>query len=78
MGFSYEEIAKRALLLPFEQRIELARRLWESVGGPGPAMSEEELLEEALRRDAEIEAGQVEGISHEEVMLAARKAIGLI
>jgi putative addiction module component (TIGR02574 family) len=77
MSISNDDLTTQALALPVGKRIALAQQLWDSVGGPESAMTEEEVDKEVSRRAAEIEAGEVEGISHEDVMRAARKAIGL-
>ncbi|MCG8586810.1 MAG: addiction module protein [Pirellulales bacterium] len=77
MTLSRDEIEKRALELPLNQRLELAQRLWDSVEPPSSFMEDKGAVQEALRRNAEIEAGLVKGVSHEEVMQNARRAIGL-
>jgi len=76
MNLSNTDLTAQALALPLGQRIELAQQLWNSIGGPEPAWTDEEIIKEALRRDAEITAGLAETFTHEEVMRDARKAIG--
>ena len=77
MPADISKIADTALRLPAEQRAHLAEKLWESLGDPYLAdqRSDDDALAEAKRRDAEIESGQVEPLSHDEVMKAARDAI---
>ena len=62
-----EEIALTALCLPARERALLAALLRESVGDPGVLMVDqivEDALALALGRDAELEAGVVEPLSH--------------
>lgn len=67
------------LSLPLQERVLLAERLWESVHEDSDAelsADESAMLDEAVRRNAEMEQGIVKGVSHEEVMAALRKANG--
>jgi len=64
-----EEIERRALELPMEDRALLAASLWESLEDPfrfAVDRSEEESLSLAIERDAEIETGKVAPLSHSE------------
>jgi putative addiction module component (TIGR02574 family) len=61
-----KEIEKKALALSPEQRALLAEALLNSLTPVGDEMSEEAEIEEASRRDKEIETGQVQAISEEE------------
>ena len=66
-----EEIALTALCLPARERALLAALLRESVGDPGVLMVDqivEDALALALGRDAELEAGVVEPLSHGDLM----------
>jgi putative addiction module component (TIGR02574 family) len=63
-----EDILKQALQLPPEDRLTVAQGLWNSVD-PDPGMSvaiDDVLMEEILRRDAEMDAGMVH--TREEMM----------
>ena len=61
-----EEIEKTVLALPMEQRALLAESLLGSLPATGPQLSEAAEIEEAERRDREIETGQVEPLSEAE------------
>ena len=71
-----QEVIQQAMALPLEERIGLAEVLWQSISEGLPAGPEREALDEAARRDAELTSGAVIGRTHEEVMQAARRAIG--
>jgi putative addiction module component (TIGR02574 family) len=73
-SLSFDVLASQVLALPPEQRAELAQRLWDSV--EGQLEEDEAFIAELERRSAEMDAGTVPTYSHEEVMRAARKAIG--
>ena len=60
------EIEKAVLALPIEQRILLAESLLNSLPPEADEMSEAAEIEEAERRDREIEAGQVKPLSDDE------------
>ena len=71
-----KEIEKTLLALPPEQRALLAEALLNSLPAVGDEMSEGAEIEEASRRDKEIETGQVQAISEAEFrrrVEAARK-----
>jgi hypothetical protein len=53
-----EEIEKRALALPLEQRVLLAESLLESVPPIVEEMTESQEMEEVERREMEIESGK--------------------
>jgi putative addiction module component (TIGR02574 family) len=67
------QIASEALGLPPAERAVLAQQLWDSVY-PETAI-DQDAIEEAERRDAELDSGLEQEISHEELMAAARKAL---
>lgn len=73
---STKELVAEAIALPLSERVLLAQTLWQSIDADHADVSEKEALREAIRRDRELESGAVTGRSHEEVMQAARKAIG--
>jgi putative addiction module component (TIGR02574 family) len=61
------DVAKLALELPPEDRLELARRLVESVVAPA---SLTEALSEGIRRMEDIATGRVKGLTEEEYRAA--------
>jgi hypothetical protein len=66
-----DEIAPEALKLPPRERALLAASLWESIGDPNDLAADfddEEVINLALTRDAEIESGQVQALSHKDLM----------
>ncbi len=65
---SAADVSRIALELPAEERLDLARRLVESVVAPD---SVSEALQEGVRRIEELATGKVKGLSEEEY----RKAI---
>jgi hypothetical protein len=76
---SHEELTQKVLALPLPDRVDLAQALWLSIdeAHEGDANAEErEAVEQARRRDRELSAGTVEGRSHQQVMKAARQALG--
>lgn len=73
---SKEEIVERAMELPLRERVLLAEQLWQSIGPELERDGTREAIETAKRRDLEMTSGQVEGLTHDEVMESARRAIG--
>jgi putative addiction module component (TIGR02574 family) len=73
---SSREIAESAMALPLAERVSLAQQLWESIDSELPETTPEDALADAIRRGRELDGGIVTGRSHEEVMQAARRAIG--
>ena len=76
---SISQLTQEALSLPFDDRMQLAQRLWASLQ-PSPDATVEDQEREALdladRRDADLESGSVEGVSHADAMAKARKSLG--
>jgi len=73
---SIDQIAAEALRLPPKERALLAESLWESLQDPYEArtdMDDAAALELALERDRQIESGEVESISHDELMARLRR-----
>jgi putative addiction module component (TIGR02574 family) len=73
---SIDQIAAEALRLPPNERAMLAESLWESLTDPFkiPAESDDaEALALALERDRQLEAGEVQPLSHEEMMARLRQ-----
>ncbi len=73
---SKEEVALLAKSLPLRDRVALAQELWQQIDHELLESNEDLAVKEALVRDAELESGKVVGRSHEDVMAAARRAIG--
>lgn len=70
-----EKIAPEALKLPLPQRVQLAASLWDSIEDPYLQefdLSDEEAIDLAITRDAEIESGQATPISHADLMQKLR------
>lgn len=73
------DVTDQALSLVAEERVALALRVWESLSdserhaaNPVDAAT----LAEVRRRDEELSSGAVAGRSHDQVMAAARRALG--
>jgi putative addiction module component (TIGR02574 family) len=73
---STKQITAEAMALPIAEKVSLAQALWQSIDAGLPESDEESAVQDALRRDKELSAGAVAGISHEEALRAARRAIG--
>jgi putative addiction module component (TIGR02574 family) len=72
---SIDQIGAEALKLPLWERALLAGSLWESIEDPYELLigrDDEEAIELALKRDAELESGAVKALSHEELMSRLR------
>lgn len=72
------EITNQALALPLREREALARQLWDSVNeeaSPELTAEEQALLDEADRRDDELERGVVKPMSYDEVMAALNRVV---
>jgi hypothetical protein len=61
------ELAQLALELPAEERLDLARRLVESVVSPAPL---NEAITEGIRRLEDLASGRVEGLTEEQYRAA--------
>ena len=73
---STQQITSEAMALPISERVSLAQALWQSIDAGLAAANDREAVTEAIRRDEELSSGAVQGRTHEEVMRAARRAIG--
>ena len=73
---STEQLTSEAMSLPLSERVSLAQALWQSIDAGLADTDEREAVREAIRRDQELSSGSVAGRMHEEVMEAARRAIG--
>ena len=65
---SSADLSRVALELPPEERLDLARRLVESVIEPAPL---KEAVDEGIRRIEEIASGRVPGLTEEEYRTAS-------
>jgi len=72
---SIDQIAAEALRLPAKERAMLAESLWESLVDPfKPAeIDDGEALALAIERDRQLETGEVQALSHEEMMSRLRR-----
>jgi putative addiction module component (TIGR02574 family) len=73
---SIDQIAAEALRLPPKQRALLAESLWESLADPfeSPGDAEDaEALTLASERDRQMEAGETQAVSHDEMMARLRR-----
>jgi putative addiction module component (TIGR02574 family) len=75
-AMSTEQITAEAMALPLSERVALAQTLWQSIHSGLAEVDEQAAIREAVRRDEELSSGKVAGRTHEEVMQAARRAIG--
>ena len=73
---SIEQIAAEALRLPPRERAILAESLWESLEDPfktGAPLNDAETMALELERNRQLETGEVQAISHEEMMARLRR-----
>jgi putative addiction module component (TIGR02574 family) len=73
---STQQLIAEAMALPLAERVSLAQSLWQSIDADLVDTSEHDAVRQAVRRDQELSSGAVVGRKHEEVMQAARRAIG--
>ena len=74
-AMSIDQIASEALRLPAKDRAMLAESLWESLADPYKVPAEKddaETIALALERDRQLESGEVQSVSHEEMMSRLR------
>ena len=64
------------MALPLSERVSLAQSLWQSIDAGLADTDERDAVCQAIRRDQDLASGAVVGRTHEEVMQAARRAIG--
>ena len=76
LSMSTQELKQEAMALPLSERVSLAQALWESINAGLADTDEQVAVREAIRRDQELSSGAAVGRSHEQVMEAARRAIG--
>ncbi len=75
-AMSIDQIAAEALRLPPRERAILAESLWESLVDPfeTPAEADDEQLTAlAVERDRQMEVGEVQPLSHQELMARLRR-----
>ena len=75
-AMSTQQLTTEAMALPLSERVSLAQALWQSIDAGLTDTDEHEAVRESIRRDQELTSGAVVGRTHEEVMQAARRAIG--
>ncbi len=73
---SKEQVIAGAMELPLPERVSLAQALWQSIDEGLTDAGEGEAVRQAIVRNEELTSGVVKGRTHEEVMQAARRAIG--
>jgi hypothetical protein len=76
MFMTIDQVAAEALRLPPKDRAMLAGSLWESLTDPFEVVGETgdaETVALAVERDRQIEAGEVQPVSHEEMMAKLRR-----
>jgi putative addiction module component (TIGR02574 family) len=74
---STQQLPEELLARPLSERAEAAQSLWASLGD-AEAMDVDEAaaIAEAKRRYEELKSGAAASYTHEEVMAAARRALG--
>lgn len=72
---SSQQLKQEAMSLPLSERVSLAQALWESIDAGLADTDEGPAVREAIRRDQELSSKIVNGLPHEQVMQAARRAI---
>ena len=70
---SVADLSKAALELPVDERLELARRLMESVAAPAML---NDAVAEGVRRVEEVAAGHVKGLTEEQFLTRLRNIYG--
>jgi putative addiction module component (TIGR02574 family) len=73
---SIDQIAAEALRLPPQERAMLAESLWESLADPfqaSAAPDDADTIALAVERDRQLDAGEVQAVSHEEMMARLRR-----
>ena len=73
---STQQLTIEAMALPLSERVSLAQTLWQSIDAGLADTDESDALREAIRRAEELSSGAVLGRTHDDVMQAARRAIG--
>lgn len=71
-----QEIEAAVLRLPDKDRLHLADKILSSLPPPPAPGEPDEILAEAIRRDAELESGQVKPLSENEFWKGVRRSSG--
>ena len=71
-----EELTKQVLSLPLADRVFLAQALWQSIHDAEAPALEADAYQQARHRSEQLESGEVQGLTREEVMREARRALG--
>lgn len=73
---STQQLTNEVLALPLSERVPLAQALWQSIEAGLADSDVRDAVREAVRRDQKLSSGEAEGRSHDQVMEAAKRAIG--
>ena len=73
---SNQQLTTAAMALPLAERVSLAQSLWQIIDSGLADTTERDAVRTALKRDAELTSGAAKGRTHDEMMQAARRAIG--
>jgi hypothetical protein len=68
----FEEIEKQAIALAEPERVDLVCKLLDTLPPPGTEVSDEEVA----RRDAELDNGEVQELSHDEFVRRVKRERG--
>jgi putative addiction module component (TIGR02574 family) len=71
-----DDVTRKALALPVEERVVLAQCVWDSVGHFASFEVEKAWMDEVDRRWREIEEGKVQCLPADQVMKRARESLG--
>ncbi len=72
MVLSLQQITEAALHLPERERLDVAAALWKSLGGNDESLADIQ----SLARAHELDSGQVQPKTHDDVFRNARAALG--
>lgn len=75
---STQQLTTEAMALPLPERVSLAQSLWQSIDAGLADTDVCAAVREAIFRDQELSSGAAVGRTHEEVMQAARRAMGCV
>ena len=70
------QLQQEAMALPLAERVSLAQALWESIDTGLADTDQQTAIREAFNRDRDMSSGAVVGRTHDQVLQAARRAIG--
>jgi hypothetical protein len=72
------ELANQIMALPIAERAAIAQKVWESIEDESLAISSEadaEAILVARQRDESMSRGDISGLSHQEAIVNARRAV---